>query len=78
MLDIVPTWHVLGNVTRALDAAYHYWFFLAAGNGIPEHMITADPPYWFRSVIGRADGLLRPGTDGPPGGAAPSPHGAAP
>jgi len=62
VLDIVPTWHVLGNVTRALAAAFYYWFFLAAGNGIPGHMIAAAPPYWFRSLIGRADGLLRPGT----------------
>jgi haloacetate dehalogenase len=47
----VPTPHVLGNVTRALVTAYYHWFFLIAPNGIPEHMIAADPGYWIRSFI---------------------------
>jgi haloacetate dehalogenase len=51
VLDIVPTRHVLGNVTRALATAYYHWFFLTAPNGIPEHMIAADPSYWVRSFI---------------------------
>jgi haloacetate dehalogenase len=51
VLDIVPTRHVLGNVTRALATAYYHWFFLIAPNGIPEHMIAADPDYWIRSFI---------------------------
>jgi haloacetate dehalogenase len=51
VLDIVPTRHVLGNVTRAMATAYYHWFFLAAGNGVPEHMIAADPGYWVRSLI---------------------------
>ena len=52
VLDIVPTRHVLGNVTRAMAMAYYHWFFLAAGNGVPEHMIAADPGYWIRSLTG--------------------------
>jgi haloacetate dehalogenase len=52
VLDIVPTRHVLHNVTRAMATAYYHWFFLATGNGIPEHMIGADPGYWVRSLIG--------------------------
>ena len=51
VLDIVPTRHVLGNVTRGLATAYYHWFFLIAPNGIPEHMIAADPGYWIRSFI---------------------------
>ena len=51
VLDIVPTRHVLGNVTRALATAYYHWFFLIAPNGIPEHLIAADPGYWIRSFI---------------------------
>ena len=51
VLDIVPTRHVLGNVTRAMATAYYHWFFLTAPNGIPEHMIAADPSYWIRSFI---------------------------
>jgi haloacetate dehalogenase len=52
VLDIVPTRHVLGNVTLAMATAYYHWFFLAAGNGVPEHMIAADPGYWVRSLTG--------------------------
>jgi haloacetate dehalogenase len=52
VLDIVPTRHVLGTVTRAMATAYYHWFFLAAGNGVPEHMIAADPGYWVRSLTG--------------------------
>ncbi len=52
VLDIVPTRHVLGNVTREMGLAYYHWFFLAAGNGVPEHLIAADPGYWIRSLTG--------------------------
>ena len=52
VLDIVPTRHVLGHVTRDMATAYYHWFFLAAGNGVPEHMIAADPGYWVRSLTG--------------------------
>ena len=49
VLDIVPTRHVLRNVTRAMATAYYHWFFLATPNGVPEHMIAADPGFWVRS-----------------------------
>jgi haloacetate dehalogenase len=52
VLDIVPTRHVLANVTRAMAMAYYHWFFLAAANGVPEHMIAADPGYWVQSLTG--------------------------
>jgi haloacetate dehalogenase len=58
VLDIVPTRHVLHNVTREMAAAYYHWFFLPAGNGVPERMIGADPGYWVRSIVGS---LLGPG-----------------
>ncbi len=58
VLDIAPTRHVFHNVTRSMATAYYHWFFLPAGNGVPEHLIGADPAYWIRSVIGP---LLGPG-----------------
>src|SRR6516225_367673 len=58
VLDIVPTRHVLGHVTRAMATAYYHWFFLATPNGVAEHMIAADPGFWVRSLIGP---LLGPG-----------------
>ena len=52
ILDIVPTRHMFHNVTRAMATAYYHWFFLPVGNGIPEHLIGADPGYWIRSIVG--------------------------
>jgi haloacetate dehalogenase len=52
VLDIVPTRHVFGHVTRAMATAYYHWFFLTTPNGLPEHLIGADPGYWVRSLIG--------------------------
>ena len=51
VLDIVPTRHVFGHVTRDMATTYYHWFFLTAPNGLPEHMIAADPGYWVRSFI---------------------------
>ena len=52
VLDIVPTRHVFRNVTREMATAYYHWFFLPLPNGVPEHLIGADPAYWIRSLIG--------------------------
>jgi haloacetate dehalogenase len=51
ILDIVPTRHVFGNVTRDMATAYYHWFFLTAPNGVPEHLIGCDPDFWIRSFI---------------------------
>lgn len=56
VLDIVPTRHVLHNVSHTVALASYHWFFLAAGNGIPEHMIAADPGYWIRALMGQLIG----------------------
>jgi pimeloyl-ACP methyl ester carboxylesterase len=72
VLDIVPTRHVLGNVTGAMASAYSHWFFLATPNGVPERMIAADPGFWVWSLIGppgrdggvHPHGHLRPGGRG--------------
>jgi haloacetate dehalogenase len=58
VLDIVPTRHVLGHVTRAMATAYYHWFFLIQPNAIPERLIASDPAFWIRSLIGP---LLGPG-----------------
>jgi haloacetate dehalogenase len=52
LLDILPTRHVLRHVTQAVATANYYWYFLAAKNGVPEHMIAADPGYWVRVLTG--------------------------
>jgi haloacetate dehalogenase len=50
ILDIVPTRQVYHNLSPAVVATNYHWFFHAAGNGIPEHMVGADPGYWLRAV----------------------------
>jgi len=51
VLDIVPTRHVFRHVSREMGLAYYHWFFLAQSNGIPEHMIAADPAFWLDSQM---------------------------
>jgi haloacetate dehalogenase len=46
VLDIVPTRHVFRHADAAFGLGYWHWFFLAAGNGIPERLIGADPEFW--------------------------------
>jgi haloacetate dehalogenase len=53
ILDIVPTRHTLHHVTLATGGPSYHWLFLAAGDGVPEHMIGADPGYWLRALTGR-------------------------
>jgi haloacetate dehalogenase len=58
VLDVVPTRHVFGHLSREMGLAYYHWFFLAAPNGVPERLIGADPGYWVRALTGP---LLGPG-----------------
>ena len=51
VLDIVPTRHVFRHVSLQMGLAYYHWFFLAVPNGIPEHMIAADPAFWLGSQM---------------------------
>lgn len=46
VLDIVPTRHTFEHADKEFGLGYFHWFFLAAGNGIPEHLIGADPEFW--------------------------------
>ncbi|RJQ81879.1 alpha/beta fold hydrolase [Amycolatopsis panacis] len=46
VLDIVPTRHAFAHADKEFGLGYYHWFFLAAGNGIPERLIGADPEFW--------------------------------
>jgi haloacetate dehalogenase len=48
VLDIVPTRYAFAHVDAAFALGYFHWFFLAAGNGIPERLIGSDPEFWVR------------------------------
>jgi haloacetate dehalogenase len=57
VLDIVPTRYTFEHADAAFGAEYYHWFFLAAGNGIPERLIGGDPEYWIRArMTARHDG----------------------
>ncbi|WP_444963047.1 alpha/beta fold hydrolase [Nocardiopsis sp. M1B1] len=48
-LDIVPTRYAFEHADAEFALGYHHWFFLAAGDGIPEHLIGQDPGFWVRT-----------------------------
>ncbi|MFF0223915.1 alpha/beta fold hydrolase [Streptomyces sp. NPDC004629] len=52
VLDIVPTRHAFQHADAGFGLGYYHWYFLAAGNGIPEHLIGADPGFWVRTRMG--------------------------
>ncbi|MET9330769.1 alpha/beta hydrolase [Streptomyces cellulosae] len=49
VLDIVPTRHAFQQANTDFGLGYYHWYFLAAGNNIPEHLIGADPDFWVRT-----------------------------
>ena len=49
VLDIVPTRHTFAHADREFGLGYWHWFFLTAGNGIPERLIGGDPEFWIRA-----------------------------
>ncbi|MEV6281259.1 alpha/beta hydrolase [Kribbella sp. NPDC051770] len=49
VLDIVPTRHTFEHADAAFAQGYYHWFFLTAGNGIPERLIGGDPEFWIRA-----------------------------
>ncbi|MPZ93815.1 MAG: alpha/beta fold hydrolase [Propionibacteriales bacterium] len=57
VLDIVPTSYAFSQVDATFGLGYYHWFFLAAGNGIPERLIGHDPEFWIRAhMTGRHHG----------------------
>jgi len=51
LMDIVPTHHLLSELTRQVAAAYYHWFFLAQPEPFPERLILSDPDYFFESCL---------------------------
>lgn len=49
VLDIVPTRHIWQHADKEFGLGYYHWYFLAAGNGIPEHLLGQDPEFWVRT-----------------------------
>ncbi len=51
VMDIVPTHHLLSDLSRDVAAAYYHWFFLAQPHPFPETMIAHDPDAYFESCL---------------------------
>ncbi|MGW4487769.1 alpha/beta fold hydrolase [Amycolatopsis sp. NPDC004368] len=49
VLDIVPTRYAFAHADKDFGLGYFHWFFLAAGNGIPERLLAGDPEFWITS-----------------------------
>ena len=53
VMDIVPTLHLFTHTDQEFATAYYHWFFLIQPDGLPEHMIGADPRWWLRETLRR-------------------------
>lgn len=51
VMDIVPTEHLLSNMTTEIAKAYHHWVFLAQPHPFPETMIGHDPDAYFERCL---------------------------
>jgi haloacetate dehalogenase len=52
-LDIVPTHHVLTNVTLGWALESYHWFFMAQKAPFPERLITADLEYYMQYKLNK-------------------------
>lgn len=51
VMDIVPTEHLLTNMTTEIAKAYYHWLFLAQPHPFPETMIGHDPDAYFERCL---------------------------
>lgn len=51
VMDIVPTEHLLTNMTTEIAKAYYHWLFLAQPSPFPETMIGHDPDAYFERCL---------------------------
>lgn len=50
-MDIVPTHHLLSNMTAVLARVYYHWLLLAQPSPFPETFINNDPDGFFEHVM---------------------------
>ncbi|MFA8384358.1 MAG: alpha/beta fold hydrolase [Pelagibaca sp.] len=51
LMDIVPTEHLLTNMTTGIAKSYYHWLFLAQPYPFPETMIGHDPDAYFERCL---------------------------
>ncbi len=52
-LDIVPTYHLLKNITLGWGLESYHWFFMAQKAPFPEKLICADLPYYIQYKLNK-------------------------
>ncbi|WP_136805861.1 alpha/beta fold hydrolase [Desulfosediminicola flagellatus] len=60
VMDIAPTHHMFKTTDQNFATAYYHWFFLIQPDGLPEHLIGADPAYYLTEKLRR---WSAPGTE---------------
>lgn len=53
IMDIAPTLHMFRNTDQNFATGYYHWFFLIQPNGLPEHLIGADPGFYLTEKLKR-------------------------
>jgi len=53
VLDIVPTYEMFQQINQVVATGYYHWFFLIQDNGVPEHLIGADPGFYLKDKLQR-------------------------
>ena len=53
VMDIAPTYHMFKNTDQHFATGYYHWFFLIQPDGLPEHLIGADPAYYLNEKLTR-------------------------
>lgn len=53
VMDIVPTYHMFKTTDQHFATGYYHWFFLIQPDGLPEHLISADPAYYLTEKLKR-------------------------
>ena len=53
VMDIVPTSYMFESADQRFATGYYHWFFLIQPDGLPEHMIGADPAWFLKEKLKR-------------------------
>ncbi|WP_415920336.1 alpha/beta fold hydrolase [Tateyamaria sp. SN6-1] len=51
VMDIIPTQHLLADMTHEIARAYYHWLFLAQPYPVPETLINHDPVAYFEGIL---------------------------
>lgn len=62
VLDIIPTYQLLSNISKGWAEESYHWFFMAQPFDFPEHFLGLDPGYYIRRKLDKIGVGLGPFT----------------